>query len=60
VSAPADIAALERENAYLKQRVTQLQDDVTNLSAEGNRLRQRLELVAERRAVPPDPLGRGR
>ena len=52
-------ASLEDENRYLKQRVAQLQEDVSDLSAEVERLRQRLEATAERRSRPPNPLGGG-
>ena len=54
--------ALQRENAYLKSRVAQLQDDVGDLSAEVERLRQRLEHASAARvaARPPNPLGGGR
>ena len=39
---------LERENAYLRQRNAQLQDDVTALSAEVTRQRQVLERLHAR------------
>ena len=52
--------ALKRENSYLKLRLAQLEDDVTNLCAEGERLRQRLEGIGLRRApVAPNPLAGG-
>ena len=52
--------ALQRENAYLKGRVAELQADVGDLSAEVERLRQRLEHTAARStAGPPNPLGGG-
>jgi ubiquinone biosynthesis protein UbiJ len=52
--------ALEQENQYLKLRVAQLQEDVSDLSAEVSRLRQRLEQLTARRAPqPPNPLGGG-
>jgi hypothetical protein len=58
---PRSVDALERENAYLKQRNAQLQEDVTALSAEGERLRQMLERLPGRSsAAGPDGLGRGR
>ena len=51
---------LERENLYLKQRVAQLLGDVTDLSAENDRLRQERErLHARRQARAPNPLGGG-
>lgn len=51
---------VDRENRYLKARCAQLQDDVTNLSAEVLRLRQQLEGVYPRRAAaPPNPLAGG-
>ena len=53
--------ALEHENQYLKLRVAQLQEDVTDLSAEVVRLRQRLDhLNVKRNAGPsPNPLSGG-
>jgi hypothetical protein len=52
------LAALTRENAYLKLRNAQLQDDVTTLSAEGERLTQILERLRGRTgAMGSDPLG---
>jgi prefoldin subunit 5 len=55
--APED---LRRENAYLKQRCAQLQDDATDLAAENLRLRQELERISGRRATTgPDPLSGG-
>ena len=53
--------ALQRENAYLKTRVADLQADVSDLSAEVGRLRQRLEHAAAARggARAPNPLGGG-
>ncbi len=51
--------ALQRENTYLKQRVAQLQGDVTDLSAEVERMRQRLEDTMARRAAAPNPLAGG-
>ena len=53
--------AMRRENAYLKSRVAQLQADVGDLSAEVERLRQRLEHAAAARDRPraPNPLGGG-
>lgn len=40
---------LERQNAYLKQRCAQLQEDVTNLDAHVIRLQQELERLRGRR-----------
>ncbi|HEX7946373.1 MAG TPA: hypothetical protein VF495_17020 [Phenylobacterium sp.] len=52
--------ALVRENTYLKARVAQLQSDVTDLSAEVDRLRQERERLQGRRAArAPNPLGSG-
>ena len=51
---------LARENAYLKQRNAQLQADLTDLSAETERLRQALERTTARRpSATPNPLGGG-
>jgi outer membrane murein-binding lipoprotein Lpp len=51
---------LERENLYLRQRVAQLQADVTDLSAEVDRLRQERErLHGRQQARRPDPLSGG-
>jgi outer membrane murein-binding lipoprotein Lpp len=51
---------LLRENVYLKARVAQLQSDVTDLSAEIDRLRQERERLQGRRAArAPNPLGGG-
>jgi hypothetical protein len=44
---------LERQNAYLKLRCAQLQEDVTNLDAHVIRLTQELERLRGRRADPP-------
>src|SRR5438046_2238575 len=52
--------ALLRENTYLKSRVAQLQSDVTDLSAELDRLRQERERLHGRmQARSADPLGGG-
>ena len=57
---PIEEHALKRENSYLKLRLAQLEDDVSNLCAEGERLRQRLEsLGARRAAASPNPLAGG-
>lgn len=50
--APDDI---RRENLYLRQRVAQLQADVTDISADRDRLRQELERLHGRRTPPPAP-----
>ncbi len=51
---------LIRENAYLKQRNAQLQDDVVALGAETERLRQMLERLHGRMAGHvPNPLSGG-
>ena len=57
-------AELERENAYLKMRVAQLEGDVQDLSAENLRLREERERLHGRRegraaASAPNPLGSG-
>lgn len=44
---------LERQNAYLKLRCAQLQEDVANLDAHVIRLTQELERLRGRRADPP-------
>lgn len=44
---------LERQNAYLKLRCAQLQEDVTNLDAHVIRLTQELERLRGRRAETP-------
>jgi hypothetical protein len=51
---------LERENAYLRQRNAQLQDDVLALGAETTRLGQMLERLQGRPTIPaPNPLSGG-
>jgi uncharacterized protein YlxW (UPF0749 family) len=56
--APKDLA---RENLYLRQRVAQLQEDVTSLAAESDRLRQTLARLHGRAAVQrPDSPGGAR
>jgi predicted nucleic acid-binding Zn-ribbon protein len=51
---------LARENAYLKLRLAQVEADVTDLSAENQRLREERERLHVRRAARgPDPLGGG-
>jgi hypothetical protein len=44
---------LERQNAYLKLRCAQLQEDVANLDAHVIRLQQELERLRGRRADTP-------
>ena len=59
---PTGDAHLARENIYLKQRNAQLQEDVTALSAEVERLRQIVERLHGRTVTPahtPNPLGSG-
>lgn len=54
------VEALQRENTYLKARIAQLQGDVTDISAELDRLRQERERLQGRRdARAPNPLGSG-
>ena len=55
------LSRLMEENSYLKRRCAQLQEDVTDLSAEIERLRQQLERSGLRRLgnVKPDPLAGG-
>jgi hypothetical protein len=49
-------AKLVRENAYLKLRCAQLQDDVTSLSSQVTRMQQELERLHGVRARA-EPLG---
>lgn len=61
-AAPSETAAeaQARENAYLKQRNAQLQDDVSALTAETHRLQQIVERLHGRTpAAPPNPLSGG-
>jgi hypothetical protein len=53
--------ALRKENQYLKLRNAQLQADLTDVSAETERLRQALERTSAARAarLVPNPLGGG-
>jgi predicted nucleic acid-binding Zn-ribbon protein len=54
------LTEVERENAYLKLRVAQLESDLTDVSAENGRLREDRERTHNRRiANPPNPLGGG-
>ena len=58
--AERSLAELERENAYLKARLAQLEGDVTDLSAENLRLQEERERTHARRAArAPNPLGGG-
>jgi hypothetical protein len=57
---PTPDERLTRENAYLRQRNAQLQDDITAVTAEAERLRQVVERLHGRSAAhPPNPLGGG-
>ena len=47
--ADAHVARLERQNAYLKLRCAQLEEDVTNLDSQVIRLQQTLERLQGRR-----------
>lgn len=60
MSAPEAADPLTRENIYLRQRVAQLQEDVTAITAEADRLRQIVERIYARKPqAPPNPLGSG-
>jgi hypothetical protein len=60
MSGPGDsLEELRRENLYLRERVVQLQADLTDVTAESDRLRQMLERLHGRRAALPDPLAGG-
>jgi hypothetical protein len=51
---------LERENAYLKLRLPQLESDLVNLKAENGPLQEERERLHARRAArAPNPLGGG-
>ena len=55
-----EIQSMRRENDYLKLRNAQLQADLTDVSAETERLRQALERLDSRKAHPaPNPLAGG-
>ena len=53
----AESSKLLRENAYLKLRCAQLQDDVTDLGSQVMRLRQELERLHGPRGPRPVALG---
>jgi hypothetical protein len=54
------LADLERENAYLKLRLAQVESDLVDLSAQNLRLQEERERTHARRAArPPNPLGSG-
>jgi ABC-type phosphate transport system auxiliary subunit len=56
-SSPEDLA---RENAYLRKRNAQLQDDLTASGAEAERLRQIVDRLHGRTpSRPPNPLSGG-
>jgi hypothetical protein len=61
MSLPSTPSDPVRENAYLRQRNAQLQDDITALSAEAERLRQVVERLHGRTAAAraPNPLSGG-
>ena len=60
MTSPLPDERLVRENAYLLQRNAQLQDDITALAAEAERLRQIVERMHGRSpARAPNPLGAG-
>ena len=56
----SELAALQRENRYLKARNADLQSDVTSLAADNQRLREERERLHGRVALRrPDPLSGG-
>jgi regulator of replication initiation timing len=58
--AELSLSELERQNAYLKRRVAQLESDVVDLTAENGRLMEERERLNARRAArAPNPLGSG-
>lgn len=60
MSAPLTDEHLTRENAYLLQRNAQLQEDLTAISAEAERLRQVVERLHGRTGLrTPNPLSGG-
>lgn len=54
-----EIAALVRQNAYLKLRNAELEGDVVDLSAQVTRLQHQNEHFSARRIKRPDPLSGG-
>ena len=50
---------LRRENAYLKARCAQLQDDVTDMTAQRQRLEERARVGLARPRPSPNPLSGG-
>lgn len=59
-AAAPTLESLARENQYLRDRNAQLQGDVTELTAEAQRLRQALERLHGRTAgVAANPLSGG-
>ena len=51
---------LTRENAYLRQRNAQLQEDIVAVTAEARRLQQTVDRLHGRSAhIPANPLGGG-
>jgi ABC-type phosphate transport system auxiliary subunit len=60
MTAAASAQELAQENAYLRRRNAQLQDDIIALGAEAERLRQIVERLHGRTAGrPPNPLSGG-
>jgi TolA-binding protein len=56
----AETDRLRRENAYLKQRLAQLEGDIVDLSSQVTRLQQQNQHFSARRmARTPDPLSGG-
>ncbi|CAN7457507.1 hypothetical protein LJR225_003078 [Phenylobacterium sp. LjRoot225] len=54
------VAELERENAYLKLRLAQLETDIVHIQAENGRMMEERERTHARRAArAPSPLGGG-
>jgi len=55
---PTPHDSLLQENAFLHRRNAQLQDDITALTAEANRLHQQVQRLQIRMGAPtPDPKG---
>lgn len=60
MTSPSPDERLVRENTYLKQRNAQLQEDLTAIAAEAQRLREIVERVHGRKlSHTPNPLGAG-